>query len=265
MKKGNNGNTMPLLKRVKTNRLNKKICYIHVAKCGGTSLIDAIKKQYRLRDRLFGKKLFINLNAAASLRGSEIFNENLFAYREKLFIYFLSIRANKFISGHFPFSDLAMRHYGDEWSFITILRHPVDRWFSHYFFNRYKKEDHFKTDLSLNAYLDTDDGRSLGSLYYRIFYGKRNDPDTDSEETYLKVIENINQMTCIGLVEHMDRFCRDFNQCFGVQLKVEMKNKNPLSHKDRSELITDSIRKKVEKICEPDLKIYEYVLKKIHS
>jgi hypothetical protein len=57
---------MKLLKTVNAKTLNKKICYIHVAKCGGTSIIDAIKKQYRLRDRLLRKRNFINLNASAS-------------------------------------------------------------------------------------------------------------------------------------------------------------------------------------------------------
>lgn len=259
---------MKLLKTVNAKTLDKKICYIHVAKCGGTSIIDAIKKQYRLRDRLLRKRNFINLNASASLRGSEIFNENLWAYRGKLSIYFLSIRSNKFVSGHFPFSDLAMSHYRDEWNFITILRHPVDRWFSHYFFNRYKKEDHFQTNLFLEEYVDSDDGKSLGSLYHKIFYGKCDDEKINSHESYLKVIGNINELACVGVVEHMDIFCRDFNKIFGAKLDVKdikRKNKNPLPIKNQSEMITDSILEKVENICRPDLKIYNYVLEKILS
>ena len=255
---------MSLLKIFNIRTFNKKICYLHVAKCGGTSVIDAIKKQYWFRDRLLKKKI-VNLNAGASLIGSEIFKEDLFAYREKLLIYFLSLGSAGFVSGHFAFSNLAMSHFKDEWNFITILRHPVDRWFSHYFFNRYKKSNHFKTKLSLDEYVDSDDGKSLGSFYHKLFYGRCDGGNVNSDESYLKVIGNINELACVGLTEHMDIFCRDFNQCFGVKLKIETKNKNPLPKQDRSNLITDSIREKVEKICEPDLKIYNYVLENIIS
>jgi hypothetical protein len=257
---------MEFLQKIKIKNFDKKICYIHVAKCGGTSIRHAIKDQYGspLQNRLLRRnKNYINLNAGAALRGSEIFNEDLWSYREKLLIYFLSIKSYVFISGHFPFSDLAINHFKDEWNFISILRHPVDRWFSHYFFNRHKKHEHFKTELSLEEYIDSEDGRSLGSFYHRLFYGTCDDKNLSSDESYSKVIGNINKLTCIGLTEHMDKFCRDFTKHFGVKLKIETRNKNPLPKKDRSKLITDSIREKVEEICSPDLKIYNYVLEKI--
>jgi len=256
---------MNLSKTFNIKTFNKKICYIHVAKCGGTSVTHAINKHYGLLYRKLRKQSVYHLHAASTLKGSEIFNEDLFAYREKLLIYFLSLGSAGFVSGHLPFSNLAMSHFKDEWNFITILRHPVDRWFSHYFFNRYKKFDHFKTKLSLDEYVDSDDGKGLGSFYHKLFYGRCDVEQVNTDESYLKVIGNINELACVGLTEHMDIFCRDFNKCFGMKLKIYTKNKNPLPKQDRSNLITDSIREKVEKICEPDLKIYNYILEKIIS
>jgi hypothetical protein len=260
---------MDLLRKFDMTNFDKKICYIHVAKCGGTSIRHAIKKQYGspvLNRLLRRKRNFINLNAGAALKGSQLFNEDLWAYREKLLIYFLSIKSYAFISGHFPFSDLAMDHFQGEWNFITILRHPVDRWFSHYFFNRHKTHEHFKTDLSLEAYIDSDDGKSLGSFYHKLFYGRAYDAKNVSpEESYAKVTGNIDKLACIGLTEHLDIFCRDFDKYFGRKLNIGTKNKNPLPKKDRSRLITDAIREQVENICEPDLKIYKYVLERVHS
>lgn len=248
-----------------SKKITQKICYIHVAKCGGTSLVDAIKAQYPLRERLLRKKCFINMNPAASLKASEILNESLFAYREKVLLYLLSINSNKFISGHFAFSDLAMTHFGDQWNFVTILRNPVDRWFSHFFFNRYKKSGHFKTDLTLEEYINSEDGQSLGFLYHRLFYGKPFEEKPNFKESYPKVIENIDNLACLGTIEYLDLFCRDFKKKFGVTLHIPAKNKNPLSHKDQSSLITDSIRRKVEEICEPDIRIFNYVQQKIRA
>ena len=183
---------MNLSKTFNIKTFNKKICYIHVAKCGGTSINHAIKKHYGFLYRKLRKKYVYHLHAGAALKGSEIFNENLFSYREKLLIYFLSLRSAEFVSGHFAFSDLAMSHFKDEWNFITILRHPVDRWFSHYFYNRYKKDNHFKSNLSLEEYIDSEDGQSLGSFYHRLFQG-RCDGGNVTDESYSKVIGNINQ------------------------------------------------------------------------
>jgi len=256
---------MKLLQAGKLRGLKKKICYVHVAKCGGTSISSAIKKQYGIRDRFLRKNAFINLNPGASSKGSQIFNETLWQFREKLLIYFLSHNHYVFISGHFPFSDLAMEHFADQYDFITIIRHPVERWFSHYFFNRYKKADHFKTDLSLEEFIDSEDGRSLGSLYSTLFYGKCDGEIVHSDASYMKITGNIDKLACVGVTEHMDIFCRDFNRFFKVRIDVEKENKNPLKKDERSKFITESIREKVEEICEPDLKIYNYVLEKILS
>jgi hypothetical protein len=245
--------------------LNVKICFIHVAKCGGTSIVEAIKNKYRLRDRLLRKNKFVTVNASASTKGSDIVNESLWGYREKILAYYLSIGSNKFVAGHFPFSDLAFKSYQDEWKFISLLRNPVDRWFSHYFFNRYKKQEHFKTNLSIDEYLETEDSKFIGQLYHHIFYGRYDHDMGNSDEAYLKAIGNIDKLTCVGVVEHMDKFCQEFNRQFGARLKIKQKNKNPLSSTDQLTRITDDVRRKVEKICEPDLKIYHYVLQKVLS
>ena len=244
---------------------NTKICYIHVAKCGGTSVVDAILNQYRLTDRLLRKNQFVNVNASASAKGSEILNQDFWCYREKILTYFLSVESNKFIYGHFPFSDLAAKRYQKEWNFISVLRDPIDRWFSHYFFNRHKKDQHFKTKLSLEEYVDTEDGQSLGMLYHRIFNGTFDNIFEDSKDTYQKAIGNIEKLSCIGVVEHMNVFYRDFYKKFGVKLRIPHKNKNPLSKKDRLNQISGSVLKNVKKICEPDIRIYKYVLKKINE
>lgn len=247
------------------NTLKQKICFIHVAKCAGTSFIASIRKSYPLRQRLLQPASFVTINASASLKGSQIFEEGLWSYRERLLIYFLSNESNKFVAGHFPLSERVLKNFIDEWRFITIIRNPVDRWFSHYFFNRYKMNTHFKTDLSLDQYIDSADGQFIGSLYHMVFGGSVWSKNHCLEESCNEAISTIKKMHCIGVVEDLGKFIEDFKKFFGVKLVSHEKNRNPLTSLERAKLETDAIRNKVEKICEPDMKIYNYVLEMIHS
>ena len=119
--------------------------------------------------------------------------------------------------------------------------------------------------MSLHEYVESVEGKLSGSHYHNIFCGFRDNENMSFEESYLKVIENINKLDCVGVSEDMGKFCEDFRKIFGVELKIKKTNKGPLAEKERSRLLDGSIKQKVENICEPDLKIYNYVLERIHS
>lgn len=245
--------------------IQRKICFIHVPKCAGTSVSRAITKHYGFFYRKLKKINLYHLSAMGATRGAAILNEDLISYREKLLVYLLATGSYSFITGHFPYSESAMRHFKEEWDFITILRHPVNRWFSQYFFNRRKKDAHFETDLSIEDYIDSEDSQSMGTIYHSYFYGNNDFDKSKLQASYPKVINNINKFACVGVTEHLDLFCRDFFEVFGAKLKVGITNASPFSKKEHSHIITDAVRKKVEAICEPDLKIYNHVLKHIVS
>ena len=218
-----------------------------------------------MRHRLLQPASFVTVDASASLKGSQILEEDLWNYRERLLLYLLSIESNKFVAGHFPLSERVLKNFKDEWRFVTIIRNPVDRWFSHYFFNRYKINAHFKTDLSLDQYIESADGQFIGSLYHTIFGGSEWSKNYCLEESCNEAISMIKRIHCIGVVEYFDKFIDDFRKCFGIKLVSYKKNRNPLRSTERAKLLTDAIRNKVEKICEPDMKIYNYVMEMIHS
>lgn len=71
----------------------------------------------------------------------------------------------RYVSGHFAFSELVHGRFGDRWESVTIMRDPVTRWFSHYFFNRYKPDEHFRIHDDLGSFLETGLGKRLGRFY----------------------------------------------------------------------------------------------------
>ena len=133
---------------VKTNNLfhrslKNNIIFLHVPKCGGTSVDYAIRRHYRKKDRL------VTINARASTNAANLISQINFPYetaddypilkmRENLLLYYMS-QNMKYISGHFGFSEIGYRKFLGGYTFITILRDPVKRWISVYLFNRYKK------------------------------------------------------------------------------------------------------------------------------
>ena len=147
-------------------------------------------------------------------------DKNFKDYRERLLIEQLSNPHMQYISGHFPFSNQAFQEFAQEWNFVTVLRNPVDRWFSLYFFNRYKHSDHAKLNTNLEQYIESGEGIFHGLSYVRAFTDWKKVPNllsldqTSLNEAVDQAIKNLNNFTLVGILEKMDVFNKDFQNLF---------------------------------------------------
>lgn len=245
-------------------KVGKKIVFLHIPKCGGTSIGQAIQASYGFWECL-SRQNFGHLDSAASLKGSRLSGEELMAYREKLLLYFLSNPQYKYISGHFSYSETAVVEFGGEWHFITVLRHPVSKWFSQYFFNRNKISDHFKIEADLESYVESEEGIALGSDYVRKLTQGFHGTEAASKEAVTQAIENLKKFALVGVLERLDVFARDFRRLFGAKLFLEKKNRNPVSRKKQRQETTEEIRKRVEEICQPDMEVYQWAVQRMEN
>ena len=263
------------LKRTKTNlyrriqttlhgRFKEKVFFLHVPKCGGTSIDHAIKSLYRNKDRT------VTVNAAASTTAANLLNQINFPHetsddypvlklRENLLLYFMSQNI-KYISGHFSFSDTSYRNFSDEYTFITVLRDPVKRWISLYFFNRYKKEKHCKIEDDIKTFLQSDFGKSQGYEYVKFIGGIDNNRDYTSKQAIDRAKENLSKFDIVGSLENQEIFFKQIKTRFGVTLNISKKNLNPKNRSFIESIITEEIKENIGKICKPDLQIYKYAL-----
>ena len=243
----------------------KKTFFLHIPKCGGTSITAALSSCYETVSLIPPYKrtdAIAGLNSVASLHGADVSGLELGDYREQILFYFLSIPSLRYVGGHYTFSEKAYRAFSKDWCFVTMLRHPVSRWFSHYFFNRYKEGDHCKTEEDLRSFVDSKSGQQMGHFYTYYLTGEGK-TEAVPAETVDKAIENLKKFSVVGCLEHSDIFVQQFEELQKVKLNIKTTNINPLGRSRQEEQISDEIRAKVVKICEPDIKIYNYALSQL--
>jgi len=156
------------------------------------------------------------------------------------------------IAGHIPFCDIAYRNFHKKYAYITIMRDPVERWISEYFYNKYHSRD--TSSMDINEYLSSEYGIAQGTEYVLYLGGRSNGNDHYSSKAVNRAIQNLSKFSIIGFLDDLNGFADRFQQRFGPKLDIGKKNVTP-PNQNRKE-ITGEILQQIETICERDLEIY---------
>lgn len=250
---------LPQLRQIGGGRLEERILFLHIPKCGGTSVADAIGAAYPWRPWRQSRE--VHLDPAASWRGSRLAGMALFDFREKLLLYEMGRPHIRYITGHYPLSETALDQLGDAWNVVTVLRHPVDRWFSEYFYNRHKESRYFAHDQTLDEYLGSHTGRVQARMYTRWFSGELSDDWADASVD--RALRNVDRLAVVGLLEDLGQFRDDFHARFGVRLRIPRLNRNPRTSAEQAREVGEDQRARVRELCADDLRIYRHVRDRI--
>jgi len=224
-----------------------KIFFMHVPKCGGTTVDRAFTAVYR--------KNACHLDAPATNRALNAMggDQDIHAYRHGLLNYFMAC-GHRYISGHFTFNEIIHRHFHEEYRYVTLLRDPVERFISHYFYNRHHNLGHYPIDQQLDEFLDTPRAEQLGR-FYQLFFSC----SPSKIDDVAAIRNNIMKFDVIGSLENLDGFRKNIREKFGIGLNFRHYMKNPKSKEEQQRELRADHMKKIRKLCEDDCGLYDWV------
>lgn len=250
--------------------LKKNIFLLHLPKCAGTSISHAIRCRY-LTLNFANDRNLISLSAEASSNVIKQSNKTDYPYnttddfpilklRKDLLLYFLNQKNTKYISGHFPFSETAYNEFHNKFEFITVLRDPVKRFISSYFYNKYKEGGHRKIKSDIKTYIRSEFGQSQGYEFVKFLGGADITADYSSKQAVERAICNLKKFDIVGCLEYPKDFLDQFEARFAIRLKIEKKNPGPKPQNFKEAIITEEIQEQIKDICKPDSEVYQFAI-----
>jgi hypothetical protein len=243
--------------------LNKPgIIFIHIPKTGGSSISAAIRKHYRLSK--FNIKSELTSLAAQKRFGiadsDPGFEEELQDLRLSL-IFHEAHRKTRFITGHFWVNEHLPSLKPLGYKIITCLRDPVDRWFSQFLYRRFKEGSYGRIEEEIEEFLEGGQAVNFATTYVRYLGGARQDRDYTSASAVDRAIANLDMLDAVGFLHRLEEFRSRITEMTGFHLRAEHRRKSP-ADPGTGKKIRESreIRDAVEKLCEPDINVYEQAL-----
>jgi len=204
---------LKLVRRESPYADDQRIFFLHLPKCGGVSLNRALS-------RAFGPHNLAALDPTAGRRAAELLGEPYEEYRSSLLWYYMSMQGVNVVTGHFSWSDEVYNRFCEEWTYVTLLRDPVSRWLSHYFYNRYGGGEYCAIEQDLLDFLGSRRARKMGTLYTRRL------SDSHAENLDQRVEQaksNLKKFDIIGTLDRLSEFKLKLSGKTGISLDMPKK------------------------------------------
>lgn len=247
------------LRTMSGQSLRHPCVFLHVPKCGGTSVSEALYATVPLH-RKIGILDSPSIRRALAMqntgRDDQSYHDEgphadeITRFREALVLMHMAHQAT-LIHGHFLFSETAWQHFGDRYRYVTILRDPVARTISNYLMDR--RTGTFTGDF--DAFLASAEGRRKALHKLRYFSGMATVEPGQEAEALTLARRNMERFALIGFLEDLPGFASDFATLFGARPWIAHYNK--AEGGDRLDLDAGQ-RARLEALCAPDIDLFDH-------
>jgi len=231
----------------------RRIAFFHPPKCGGTSIRTWLAST-------FGRPAGLDplaAEAAAHNIGVASANE-----REAILAYFVQRQDTCFICGHFAHRRRAFAGHEDDFELITILRSPLSRMLSRFYFKN-DQHRHFPIEGAIADWLETNDARAAATVFTRMFVGDvelmrrlaNGTSNAEMGDAALQAIENLKRFTIVGTLEQIGAFEQGIRRRYGIRARIGHARSNPAYPRFGEQ--PSAVQDRLRELCREDMTIYE--------
>jgi len=245
------------LQRWATNTLcGNRIVFHHVPKCGGTSAGRALRRAYIVsQGTVTPRESEQAFDAVRRSNGNPSFG-NVSELREMMLLYMLHSDV-RCVAAHIPFSNAAFDQFAGRYAFVTLLRDPVDRFISNYFWSHKHPDGVQYVPEPLEEFVETERAQRLGSTYARYFCGAPAQQMFTTEHANAAV-RNLHRMNFVGFLDEVPEFEKALRALTGRRLSIGKENVAGTSGR-RGAIMSGPLRQKILDACKIDLAIWNGV------
>ncbi len=232
--------------------------FLHLPKCGGTSLSEAMYATVPLGQRIGVIDAVATRRAAAILRfgadDATLCHEDLehgqdtFDLREGMLLQHMAWDT-MLIHGHVLWSEAAERHFGAAYKVVTVMREPLARTVSNF---RMARRAGVVAD-DFDAWVEGPVARRQARVFLRYLAGANDIAEEAVPEALERARARLGRVALVGFLDRMDGFRAAYGDLFGVRLRLPRLNAAP----DAAPDLTPAQEARLRALCAPDIALWE--------